>query len=333
MPKCAGQLRRHAAVQIILDILIWLAVAVSVLFLFLHGTPYKRGFYCGDVTLSFPFKQDTLSTPLLLMSGVIVSVVVVVITEVLNHIDTKCRQQCVSAASVVYCVKSYAIFLAGFILQQLVVEVVKNRTGVLRPNFFDVCKPQFNTSLCPSYITRYTCTGDDQKEIRNSRLSFPSGHSSLSMYIAVFFCMYIENRLQISFSRILKLFLQASLILMAILCGVDRIIDNKHHPSDVAAGFLLGVIVAVVMYHQVCWKYYKTTEEMQLHCNENRSCGCCGFLQSPNIEVQTSTNDDVDGLTNSNNTTVSTKQLIASPFNIRRHFSTPVTPTRWEDVV
>jgi hypothetical protein len=46
-------------------------------------------------------------------------------------------------------VNMYAIFLVGFIIQQGVVEVIKSRMGVLRPNFFDVCKPHFNVSLCP----------------------------------------------------------------------------------------------------------------------------------------------------------------------------------------
>ncbi|XP_045160337.2 phospholipid phosphatase 3-like isoform X2 [Mercenaria mercenaria] len=245
MSKGAVCFHRLVTVQVTVDIVIWFAVAVPVLFLFLHGTPYERGFYCNDVTLSFPYRPDTLSTSSLLVAGVVISVLVILLTEVLNGIDTKCPQTFLTTEVVVRWIKSYAIFLAGFILEEVVVKVVKNRMGILRPNFFDVCKPNFNTSVCPGYITNYTCTNDDYKEIRNSRLSFPSGHASLSMYIAIYFCMYIEDRLQINFSRILKLFLQAALIFIAILCGVDRIIDNKHHPSDVYSGFLLGAVIAI----------------------------------------------------------------------------------------
>jgi membrane-associated phospholipid phosphatase len=57
--------------------------------------------------------------------------------------------------------------------------------------------------------------------------------------------LYIESRLHISFSRLLKIFLQISLVLAAILCGFGRIRENKHHMSDVLAGFILGITVAV----------------------------------------------------------------------------------------
>ncbi|XP_045160338.2 phospholipid phosphatase 1-like isoform X2 [Mercenaria mercenaria] len=338
MPKGTIWLRHLIIAQISVDVFIWFAVAVPVLFLFLHGTPYDRGFFCDDATLSFPYKQDKLSTSLLLVAGVIVSVLVIVITEVLNSIDIKCRRQCLSSDVIVHCVKNYAIFLAGFILQQFVVEVVKSKMGVLRPNFFDVCKPQFNMSVCPGYITNYTCTGDDTKEIRDSRLSFPSGHSSLSMYIAVYFCMYIEDRLKISFSRILKLFLQAALIFIAILCGVDRIIDNKHHPSDVVSGFLLGVVVAVFVYYKVGKSVLISpcaTAEMQI---SNKSCDCCTCGQTPEVEPQTPMpllqNEDLNGFGCQSSTEVKTHILLDTPFKARRHLSTPITPTyKTEDVV
>lgn len=65
------------------------------------------------------------------------------------------------------------------------------------------------------------------------------------------FQMYIEDRLNIRFSQTLKLFLQAGLVFIALLCGVDRIIDNKHHPSDVVAGFVLGIVVAVFVVNMI----------------------------------------------------------------------------------
>jgi membrane-associated phospholipid phosphatase len=43
----------------------------------------------------------------------------------------------------------------------------------------------------------------------------------------------------------MKIFLQTGLILAATLCGLGRIRENKHHTSDVIAGFLLGTIVAL----------------------------------------------------------------------------------------
>ena len=39
--------------------------------------------------------------------------------------------------------------------------------------------------------------------------------------------------------------MQSGLIFVALLCGITRIQDNKHHPRDVTVGFLIGVIVAI----------------------------------------------------------------------------------------
>jgi hypothetical protein len=57
----------------------------------------------------------------------------------------------------------------------------------------------------------------------------------------------MEDRLQVINSNILKPFLQSGLVFIAVICGVDRIMDNKHHPSDVVAGFVLGIVVGLTV--------------------------------------------------------------------------------------
>ena len=60
----------------------------------------------------------------------------------------------------------------------------------------------------------------------------------------------MEMRLDVNYSRILKPVLQMVLLFISTLCGVSRIQDNKHHSSDVIAGFLLGMVVAVAVVGQ-----------------------------------------------------------------------------------
>ena len=57
----------------------------------------------------------------------------------------------------------------------------------------------------------------------------------------------MERRLDISYSRILKLMLQMTLLFLSTLCSVSRVQDNKHHTHDVIAGSIVGIVVAVAV--------------------------------------------------------------------------------------
>ena len=43
----------------------------------------------------------------------------------------------------------------------------------------------------------------------------------------------------------LKILLMCISLLLSLLIGLSRISDNRHHPSDVLSGFVLGGLVAV----------------------------------------------------------------------------------------
>lgn len=61
------------------------------------------------------------------------------------------------------------------------------------------------------------------------------------------FQIYVQQRLRVHFSYLLKVMLQMTLLLTSILCGITRVRDNKHHTSDVMAGFIVGSGVAIAM--------------------------------------------------------------------------------------
>lgn len=336
--------------KICFDIILWLGVGIPVLYLYLEGKPYERGFFCDDLSLSYPYKPDTISNTLLTAGGFAISLLVVVMTEVLNFLDKQGLRQCFTTSNFVHCIQLYTVFLIGFVFQQMVVEVSKNYLGVLRPNFFDVCKPSFNKSLCASYISTYECTSTFHTEvISDSRQSFPSGHSTLSMYVATFFCFYIQYQLQITFSHILKFCMQFILVSAALLCGAGRISDHKHHPSDVVAGFLLGASVAVLVFMLIGGNIAKKrisskSDNILVNTIQQTFC-CCQRKQKPSLEPQTPAplliNEYPNGILDlsppdfviSDETPMKRKKL-EIPLNIRRHFSTPITPSnRSEDML
>ena len=45
------------------------SVCVPVLVFFLWVTPYTQGFFCDDRSLQYPYRPDTISTPILMIAG------------------------------------------------------------------------------------------------------------------------------------------------------------------------------------------------------------------------------------------------------------------------
>ena len=55
---------------------------------------------------------------------------------------------------------------------------------------------------------------------------------------------YLQLRLDLSFSYLLKPLFQLILVMLASFCCVSRITDHKHFVSDIAAGAVIGSIFA-----------------------------------------------------------------------------------------
>ncbi|KAL4236595.1 hypothetical protein ACF0H5_004980 [Mactra antiquata] len=327
-----GLQANKTVLRIFLDIVLFFFVALPALYMFVYARPTERGFFCDDNSISYPYKPDTISTSMLIAINFVISIIVIVLVEILNCIDTKCRQACLTTEGFIFCLKSYSIFLLGLVIQLLIVEVTKAMMGTLRPNFLDVCRPVYNASLCPGYISEYTCTGSYSDEIRSSRQSFPSGHSSFSMYFAVYLCIHLQIRSKFTFSTTLRFILQMSLIFMSLLCGFGRIVDNKHHPGDVIVGFIVGSAVAVAVYMMVGRDVLKTSSYSSndtlpvYKCCNNQCSDTCEQTQEPQTPSPLLDNDFMNNVSiiqsNSNSTF-----LKDTPFYVRRHCSTPITPS------
>jgi len=149
--------------------------------------------------------------------------------------------------------------LFGAAMNQFITDVGKYSIGRLRPHFLDVCKPDWSKFNCTDERGNYVFIIDDVCTVaegtfkaKQSRLSFPSGHSSFSAFLMVFLALYIEAKLVLpKTSKFLKPFIQSVLILMALYTGFSRVSDYKHHWSDVLAGLFLGTSVAFVTIFKV----------------------------------------------------------------------------------
>ena len=128
--------------------------------------------------------------------------------------------------------------------------------GRLRPDFLSRCKLDQNLK----------CTGKESL-VTEGRRSFPSGHSSSTFGGLGFISLFLSDHFSIfdGSGRIHKFIIFLIPILTASLVSISRIMDYRHHWSDVLAGFLIGCASAITgffyFYPSLCNKVHQ--QEME----------------------------------------------------------------------
>lgn len=128
-----------------------------------------------------------------------------------------------------------------------------------RPNFYALCGLAVdagNDNNRPGAAGTARCTAETDHVVEGN-LSFPSGHSSLVACGMAFLVWYLHGwSMTASASRrrqrvgISAMLLHTCLPLgWALFVGASRLADHWHHPSDVVAGLILGVLAATVAYN------------------------------------------------------------------------------------
>ncbi|XP_049815638.1 putative phosphatidate phosphatase [Schistocerca nitens] len=261
-PAAAMAVVRLSLLRVTLEITVILLEGLAVLFIFLFGKPFRRGFFCDDESIRHPVKADTVPSLALALVALGLPLLVVVVTERVVWGARPRSGGGGGGVSLSLCSRRAAVprwvsrasaaalaFLWGAGAQQLLVDSAKLVVGRLRPHFFTACQPDVNCSaLQPpyTYITDYTCLGTDPDVIEEARLSFPSGHSSLSFYAAVFTIIYIGRTGGPWAATLPRHLLQFVLFLAAWCCALSRVSDYMHHWSDVLAGSSIGTATAIL---------------------------------------------------------------------------------------
>ncbi|WZN66796.1 type 2 phosphatidic acid phosphatase [Chloropicon roscoffensis] len=135
---------------------------------------------------------------------------------------------------------------------------LKLMIGRPRPDFmarcFDGNVPDPVPWIRPGYPD---CTGDPGV-IAEGRRSFPSGHSSMSFSSMWYLSLFLVNFLDTfdEDGHPWKLFVASLPSCGAVFVAASRVSDYWHHPTDVLAGSILGIIVAYVSYKQQHYKVH-----------------------------------------------------------------------------
>ena len=79
------------------------------------------------------------------------------------------------------------------------------------------------------------------------RLSFVSGHASLSAYSMWFCVVFLQQRMDTRNFRLVKPLIQVCCALFAVFTSLTRVSDYKHHPGDVLTGMVVGIFYAFMI--------------------------------------------------------------------------------------
>jgi len=246
--------KKLACCQIILDLFIYISVTSLLFFILAFVPPVERSLLCEDVpSVSNPRLPDTVTPGYLIGLGLAIPLICMLLVETYNSIfhgrykfdRLRSAKLCVPNVS-----KIWSLFLYGASLTIVITECLKVSVGRFRPHFITTCQPEELNCTSGQILDNITCTYNesDYKSLimlRDARKSFPSGHASFGMYCAIFVILYIESRVQIRCSVFLKSLLQCIVLMAGLYCGVSRVSDNRHFPTDVLAGGVLGTLMAV----------------------------------------------------------------------------------------
>ncbi|XP_037545006.1 phosphatidic acid phosphatase type 2D [Nematolebias whitei] len=211
-------------------------------------TPYKRGFFCGDTTITYPFvEREAIPDALLTIGGICITGLTIALGECYRVRFHRVHSRAFVQNHYVSCLyKELGSFLFGCSVCQSLTNMAKLSVGRLRPYFLSVCNITYASINCTpgSYISQVNCRQPNQKLVEEARKSFFSGHASFAMYTMLYLAFYLQARLSWRGARLVRPLVQFLLVILAIYTGLSRISDYRHHPTDVLTGFIQGGLTA-----------------------------------------------------------------------------------------
>ncbi|KAK4527248.1 hypothetical protein GAYE_SCF37G5170 [Galdieria yellowstonensis] len=219
-----------------------------------RSQPRTRPFFLEDATVWYP-KASSSTVPFWLIPvvGFAGFVPCFVLLEWITKKRSKVRSQVW-----IQCLRLISNYTAAFLFTTVFTQLGKLYVGYLRPDFAARCLGASTTIPPLEYnhtviLNNQQCTTTSLGSIANGRKSFPSGHASSATSLCFFFVLYlIDKSTKVTSPWVAQLLQVIALFPLAFgfYVGASRIVDNRHHPADVVAGSLLGIVFASIFF----WK-------------------------------------------------------------------------------
>lgn len=236
--------------RVALELTVTAALGVVLLCMNVFGVPRHQAIPCSDASIRYPYRDSTVPSWTVFLFGVVVNVFTICLGEYLlfRRRLLQCAEVVMFGKRVHPCIQStycwLVLFHFGYAATMVLTFLGKLTLGRLRPHFMSVCDLDIG-ELCQDqvYIETYSCRGDPAI-LREARLSFPSGHSSGAFYPAVFVIVYMHYRIRSS--PLTKACVQVLVLCFASFTAISRVADYKHHATDVLAGTVLAILMALL---------------------------------------------------------------------------------------
>ncbi|XP_076267275.1 phospholipid phosphatase 1-like [Rhynchophorus ferrugineus] len=205
----------------------------------------KLGFFCNDPLFSHKYNGDTVSATVL---GIGIGTLPFFVYFSIEFT----RQEQWTEIFTLPSFFNFYVYAKEFIIGLVTVggftEIAKTIVGEHRPHFFDTCRPDTNLNCTNgTYVHTYTCTNTNvsQLEMIDASRSFPSGHSSMAWFTAIFCSYVVHRRLSSHVSgTAIKVLMVGMCLTFGLTCSLTRITDRRHHWWDVLIGTMIGLIGA-----------------------------------------------------------------------------------------
>ncbi|KAG0011759.1 hypothetical protein BGZ80_000444 [Entomortierella chlamydospora] len=158
--------------------------------------------------------------------------------------------------------------LVSVLLTTIFTQVIKVTVGKHRPDFLSRCQPMLNgaplTQDEPLHLwTIDVCSQTDHAILKDGFRSFPSGHASTSFAGLFYISLWLGGKMH-PFDRrgySLKVVVLVIPVVAALMVAISRVQDYRHAAIDVTWGSIIGIIFAILAYHQ----YYPSITAARSH--------------------------------------------------------------------
>ncbi|CAL8303510.1 unnamed protein product [Merluccius merluccius] len=159
--------------------------------------PYLRGFFCGDLSITYPFvAREAIPDSLLIGGGLAITGLSIALGECYRVRFRGVHSRAFVRNHYISCLyKELGSFMFGCFVGQSLTNMAKLSVGRLRPNFLSVCNVTYASIKCTpgTYIADPPCQQPSAKMVEEARKSFFSGHASFAMYTMLYLAAGLEK--------------------------------------------------------------------------------------------------------------------------------------------